>query len=101
MVLFLLGRFYAFVSGREFKVRNIRTRKTRRRLQESLATHKAQKQDTRSVRRLLKPLHIMSEAVRRIRAEGRFDQPLPIQGSDEIGTLAGNELLALRERKRS
>ncbi|HEU5103651.1 MAG TPA: transposase [Roseiflexaceae bacterium] len=45
-----------FVSGREFKVRNIRTRKTRRRLQESLATHKAQKQDTRSVRRLLKRL---------------------------------------------
>jgi len=45
-----------FVSGREFKVRNIRTRKTRRRLQETLATHKAQKQDTRSVRRLLKRL---------------------------------------------
>lgn len=45
-----------FVSGRDFKVRNIRTRKTRRRLQESLATHKAQKQDTRSVRRLLKRL---------------------------------------------
>lgn len=36
------------------KVRNIRTRKTRRRLQESLATHKAQHKDTRSVRRLLK-----------------------------------------------
>lgn len=45
-----------FVSGRDFKVRNIRTRKTRRRLQEQLATHKAQKQDTRSVRRLLKRL---------------------------------------------
>lgn len=45
-----------FVSGREFKVRNIRTRKTRRRLQEQLATHKAQKQDTRSLRRLLKRL---------------------------------------------
>src|SRR5437867_6454483 len=39
-----------FVSGRSFKVRNIRTRKIRRRLQELLATHKAQKQDTRSVR---------------------------------------------------
>jgi putative transposase len=45
-----------FVSGREFKVRNIRTRKTRRRLQEQLAARKAQKQDTRSVRRLLKRL---------------------------------------------
>jgi len=45
-----------FVSGRDFKVRNIRTRKTRRRLQESLATRKAHKQDTRSVRRLLKRL---------------------------------------------
>jgi putative transposase len=45
-----------FVSGREFKVRNIRTRKTRRRLQQSLATHKAQKQDTRALRRLLKRL---------------------------------------------
>jgi putative transposase len=45
-----------FVSGRDFKVRNIRTRKTHRRLQASLATHKAQKQDTRSVRRLLKRL---------------------------------------------
>jgi putative transposase len=45
-----------FVSGRELKVRNIRTRKTRRRLQERLATHKAHKQDTRSVRRLLKRL---------------------------------------------
>lgn len=45
-----------FVSGRDFKVRNIRTRKTRRRLQESLATHKAQHKDTRSVRRLLKRL---------------------------------------------
>jgi IS605 OrfB family transposase len=45
-----------FVSGRDFKVRNIRTRKIRRRLQEKLATHKAHKQDTRSVRRLLKRL---------------------------------------------
>jgi putative transposase len=45
-----------FVSGRDFKVRNIRSRKTRRRLQEQLATHKAHKQDTRSVRRLLKRL---------------------------------------------
>jgi hypothetical protein len=45
-----------FVSGRDFKVHNIRTRKTRRRLQETLASHKAHKQDTRSVRRLLKRL---------------------------------------------
>jgi putative transposase len=45
-----------FVSGREFKVQNIRTRKTRRRLQEQLATRKAQQKDTRSVRRLLKRL---------------------------------------------
>jgi putative transposase len=45
-----------FVSGRDFKVRNSRSRKTRRRLQESLATRKAQKQDTRSVRRVLKRL---------------------------------------------
>jgi IS605 OrfB family transposase len=45
-----------FVSGRDFKVRNIRTRKTRRRLQEQLATHKAHRQDTRSVRRLLQRL---------------------------------------------
>jgi putative transposase len=45
-----------FVSGRDFKVRNIRTRKTRRRLQALLATRKAQKQDRRSVRRLLKRL---------------------------------------------
>jgi IS605 OrfB family transposase len=45
-----------FVSGRDFKVRNIRTRKTRRRLQETLAAHKAHTQDTRSVRRLLKRL---------------------------------------------
>ena len=45
-----------FVSGRDVKVRNIRTRKTRRRLQEQLATHKAQKHDTRSLRRVLKRL---------------------------------------------
>jgi IS605 OrfB family transposase len=45
-----------FVSGRDLKVRNIRTRKTRGRLQERLATHKAHKQDTRSVRRLLQRL---------------------------------------------
>ena len=45
-----------FVSGRAFKVRNIRTRKTRRRLQQVLATRKAQQQDTRAVRRRLKRL---------------------------------------------
>ncbi len=45
-----------FVSGKEFKVRNVRTRKTRARLQRTLAARKAQKQDTRSVRRLLKRL---------------------------------------------
>lgn len=43
-----------FVSGRDIKVRNTRTRKNRRRLQQLLATRKAQKQDTHSVRRLLK-----------------------------------------------
>ena len=42
-----------FISGREIKVKNIRTRKTRSRLQRKLATHKAEKRDTRSVRRRL------------------------------------------------
>lgn len=45
-----------FVSGKDVKARNIRTRKTRRRLQESLATHKAPTHDTRSIRRVLKRL---------------------------------------------
>jgi IS605 OrfB family transposase len=45
-----------FVSGKDVKVRNTRTRKTRRRLQEKLATRKAQKRDTRSIRRALKRL---------------------------------------------
>ncbi|MCG8346254.1 MAG: transposase [Chloroflexales bacterium] len=45
-----------FISGRDSKVRNIRTRKTRRRLQHVLAIRKAQKQDMRSVRRRLKRL---------------------------------------------
>ncbi|MCG8348757.1 MAG: transposase, partial [Chloroflexales bacterium] len=44
------------VSGRDCKVRNIRTRNTRRRRQHVLATRKAQKQGTHSVRRLLKRL---------------------------------------------
>ena len=43
-----------FVSGREVKVRNRRSRQTRKRLQAKLASRKAQKKDTRSVRRLLK-----------------------------------------------
>lgn len=43
-----------FVSGRDIKVRNKRTRKTRKRLQGRLASRKAQKRDTRSVRRSLK-----------------------------------------------
>ena len=45
-----------FVSGRDVKVRNKKSFKTRKRLQKKLATRKAQKQDTRSVRRLLKRL---------------------------------------------
>jgi len=42
-----------FVTGVRQKVANTRTRKTRARLQAKLATRKAQKQDTRSIRRLL------------------------------------------------
>jgi len=45
-----------FISGRDIKVKNIRTRKTRSRLQRKLATHKAERRDTRSVRRRLKRL---------------------------------------------
>ncbi|MER3427602.1 MAG: hypothetical protein C4334_05800 [Pyrinomonas sp.] len=45
-----------FVSGRAVKIRNQRTRKTRGRVQRKLATRKAEKRDTRSVRRLLKRL---------------------------------------------
>ena len=45
-----------FISGKETKVRNTRTRKTRRRLQKKLATLKAQKRGTRSVVRVLKRL---------------------------------------------
>jgi hypothetical protein len=45
-----------FVSGQDVKVRNTRARTTRRRLQEQLATHKAQTQYTRSLRRLRKRL---------------------------------------------
>jgi IS605 OrfB family transposase len=45
-----------FVSGKASKIANERTRKTRRRLQEQLATHKARKHDTRSIRRVLKRL---------------------------------------------
>ncbi len=43
-----------FISGRHIKVRNKRTRKTRKRLQGRLASRKAQKKDSRSLRRLLK-----------------------------------------------
>ena len=43
-----------FISGRDFKVRNKRSYKTRKRLQSKLASRKAQKKDTRSLRRLLK-----------------------------------------------
>lgn len=43
-----------FVSGKDLKVRNKRTRQTRKRLQTKLANHKAQNKDTRSLRRLLK-----------------------------------------------
>jgi IS605 OrfB family transposase len=45
-----------FISGRNVKVRNRRTCKTRKRLQKKLATCKAQGHDTRSVRRALKRL---------------------------------------------
>ncbi|MCW3099419.1 MAG: Transposase, OrfB family [Chthonomonadaceae bacterium] len=42
-----------FVSGKELKVRNKRTRQTRKRLQRKLSSRKAQNKDTRSLRRLL------------------------------------------------
>ena len=45
-----------FISGKAVKVKNRRTAKTRARLQAKLATRKAQHQDTRSVRRVLKRL---------------------------------------------
>jgi len=45
-----------FISGKAIKVKNRRTYKTRKRLQSKHATHKAEKRDTRSVRRLLKRL---------------------------------------------
>lgn len=44
------------VSGKDVKVKNRRTAKTRARLQRKHATRKAEKKDTRSVRRLLKRL---------------------------------------------
>lgn len=43
-----------FISGRDVKVRNKQSFKTRKRLQRKLATRKAQKRSPRSVRRLLK-----------------------------------------------
>lgn len=45
-----------FISGKAVKVKNRRTAKTRARLQRKHATRKAEKKDTRSVRRLLKRL---------------------------------------------
>ena len=45
-----------FVSGRAYKVKNRQTHKTRKRLQQKLASHKAEGKDTRSVRRTLKRL---------------------------------------------
>jgi putative transposase len=45
-----------FISGKAVKVKNRRTAKTRARLQSKHATRKAEKKDTRSVRRLLKRL---------------------------------------------
>ncbi|WP_040442163.1 RNA-guided endonuclease InsQ/TnpB family protein [Ktedonobacter racemifer] len=45
-----------FVSGKDIKVKNRRTAKTRTRLQRKHATRKAEKKDTRSIRRLLKRL---------------------------------------------
>ncbi len=45
-----------FLSGKVIKVKNRRTGKTRARLQRTLAVRKAEKKDTRSLRRLLKRL---------------------------------------------
>jgi IS605 OrfB family transposase len=45
-----------FVSGKALSIRNAKTRKVRSRLQSKLAGKKAQHQDTRSVRRVLKRL---------------------------------------------
>ena len=45
-----------FVSGKAVKVANKRNYKTRKRVQQKHATHKAEHQDTRSVRRVLKRL---------------------------------------------
>jgi len=45
-----------FISGKATKVKNIRTAKTRSRLQSKHATRKAQHRDTRSIRRVLKRL---------------------------------------------
>jgi IS605 OrfB family transposase len=45
-----------FVSGKAVKVANKRNYKTRKRVQQKLATHKAEHMDTRSVRRVLKRL---------------------------------------------
>ncbi|MDP9310784.1 MAG: transposase [Chloroflexota bacterium] len=45
-----------FVSGLAYKVKNRKTYKTRKRLQQKLASHKAEGKDTRSVRRALKRL---------------------------------------------
>ena len=42
-----------FVSGKDTKVRNKRSRQTRKRLQKKLSAHKVQNKDTRSLRRLL------------------------------------------------
>jgi putative transposase len=47
------GRVF-FASGRAVKVKNRRTQKTRTRLQRTLAARKAERTDTRSVRRVLK-----------------------------------------------
>jgi IS605 OrfB family transposase len=45
-----------FISGKAIKIKNIRTSKTRSRLQSKHATRKAQHKDTRSVRRVMKRL---------------------------------------------
>jgi IS605 OrfB family transposase len=49
------GRTF-FVSGKSVKVSNKRTYKTHKRMQSKLATRKAERKDTRSVRRVLKRL---------------------------------------------
>lgn len=45
-----------FIPGISHNIRNTKTRKTKKRLQKKLSSHKAEERDTRSIRRLLKRL---------------------------------------------